>query len=201
MFPRPRRCDDLRMSIPRRSSFAAFAVMVAAVLALSACGGGSSGDGGGESEPAGGSSAVKTSAPSGGGGGGGGGFNGGTAHVEVAGGPTADLPLDSGLTTWFEAGMHLVWSDGEQHLAITGTSQTGSRETGAGGADAGALGLELTVSNGDGGLDLYDSVAGECTVDVTKSSASGVEGTFDCTDVKSTISGKPADISGSFSTS
>jgi hypothetical protein len=176
--------------------------MVAAVLACASCGGGSSGDGGGESEPPGGTTAGETGALTGGGdGGGAGGFNGGTAHVEVAAGITADLPLDTGLTTWFEAGMHLVWSDGEQHLAITGTSQTGSRETGAGGADAGAIGLELTVSNGSGGLDLYTSVAGECTVDVTKSSASGVEGTFDCIDVKSTISGKPADITGSFSTS
>jgi hypothetical protein len=175
---------------------------MAAVVALSACGGGSSGNDGGESEPAGGSSTGQTSAPSGGGdGGGGGGFNGGTAHVEVASGTTADLPIDTGLTTWFDVGMHLVWSDGEQHLAITGTSQTGSRETGAGGADAGAIGLEVTVSNGSGGLDLYTSVAGECMVDVTKSSASGVDGTFDCTDLKSTISGKPADITGSFSTS
>jgi hypothetical protein len=173
-------------------------VTVTAALALSACGGGSSGDGGAESGSAGNNGGA--SAPSGGGGGNGG-FNNGTAHVEVAGGTTADLPLDAGLTTWFDAGMHLVWSDGEQHLAITGTSQTGSRETGAGGADAGAIALELTVSNGDGGLDLYTSVAGECTVDLKESSASGVEGTFDCTDVRSTISGKPADITGTFSTS
>jgi len=177
------------------------AVVTAAAVLGAACGGGSpSGAEGATTSAGGGGSPAGGGSPTGGGRGGGG-FSTGTAHVEVSDGTSKalDLPLDRGFTTWFPQGMHLVWKSGDEHLTISGTSQAGSRATGAGGAEA--MELDLTVATGNGTLDLFVSTGGECTVDVTRSDASGVEGTFECAAVPSTIGNATADATGSFSAS
>jgi len=164
--------------------------VLAAVL-LAGCGGGGTTTGGT-------SSPALTSSAGGGGGGGGEGLTSGTAHVEISGATsrTLDLTLDLGFTNWFPQGMNLVWTQGDEHLTISGTSAPGSHATGGTGAEAMSLNMAIVT---DQGLHPFESGAGECTVDLTASSAGEVAGTFQCSGLPSTVSTETIDASGSFS--
>lgn len=123
-------------------------------------------------------------------GGGGGGGIGGEARVELSGDVSETVDLPANAFSWFDGYLNASWlDDSGGMLIIAGQADVGSFPSDAD--------LPLTLDTAEGS---FTSSGGECTIEFTRVDESGVEGSFECTDV---IGGPTAnlvvDMAGTFS--
>lgn len=121
----------------------------------------------------------------------------GEAAVEVSGDLRASLDLKELITpAVFQpppGGLAINWKDDERDLfGIGGTSFTGSQDT------TEELVLSLAVNDANG-FHNFISSAGECTITIDRADPTGVEGSFDCTNLGN--GADTIDATGTFSAS
>jgi hypothetical protein len=162
--------------------------VLAAVLALGACGGDEP-----ESIP---TPAIPTDLPTGLPTGLGDPFTQGTAHVELTGGIDVafDVPLTSVGSGFDESTSvgSVSFADTEGNtFGIGGQFTTGST----------SAGFVLSITTTQPQVSFFTSLAGECTVAFDEASADGVSGSFECTDLSTGGTGPTVDATGTFEAS